>query len=80
MSCRLDNYFCIHSRRKKDTSTPGIIDNMTNAGAIWLSEPVLTDGQFVSSRRPPDLPEYLPELIKVLEKISSLEFRRDVKN
>ena len=49
------------------TSTPGIKDDMTNAGAIWVNEAVVTDGHLVSSRRPPDLPKYLPELIKVME-------------
>ncbi len=53
---------------KTVTSTPGIKDDMTNAGATWVDEPVVTDGQLVSSRRPPDLPKYLPELIKVMEK------------
>lgn len=52
---------------KTVTSTPGIKDDMTNAGATWVDEPVVTDGQLVSSRRPPDLPAYLPELIKVME-------------
>lgn len=53
---------------KTVTSTPGIKDDMTNAGATWVNEPVVTDGQLVSSRRPPDLPKYLPELIKTMEK------------
>lgn len=53
---------------KTVTSTPGIKDDMTNAGATWVNEAVVTDGQLVSSRRPPDLPDYLPELIKVMEK------------
>ena len=52
---------------KKVTSTPGIKDDMENAGAIWSDEPVVTDGHLVSSRRPPDLPDYLREFIKVLE-------------
>lgn len=52
---------------KTVTSTPGIKDDMSNAGATWVDEPVVTDGQLVSSRRPPDLPKYLPELIKVME-------------
>lgn len=52
---------------KTVTSTPGIKDDMTNAGATWVNEPVVTDGQLVSSRRPPDLPQYLPELIKVMK-------------
>ncbi|WP_223699898.1 type 1 glutamine amidotransferase domain-containing protein [Sutcliffiella deserti] len=51
---------------KKVTSTPGIKDDMTNAGAIWVNEPVVVDGHLVSSRRPPDLPDYMREFIKVL--------------
>lgn len=53
---------------KKVTSTPGIKDDMENAGAIWLDEPVVVDGHLVSSRRPPDLPDYLRALIEVLGK------------
>ncbi|QBP42592.1 type 1 glutamine amidotransferase domain-containing protein [Paenisporosarcina antarctica] len=52
---------------KKVTSTPGIKDDMENAGAIWYDEPVVIDGHLVSSRRPPDLPDYLREFINVLE-------------
>lgn len=43
---------------KKVTSTPGIKDDMKNAGAIWSDEAVVVDGHVVSSRRPPDIPEY----------------------
>ncbi|WP_407857547.1 type 1 glutamine amidotransferase domain-containing protein [Enterococcus hailinensis] len=53
---------------KKVTSTPGIKDDMTNAGATWIDTPVVTDGHIVSSRRPPDLPDYMREFIAVLEK------------
>ncbi len=52
---------------KQVTSTPGIKDDMENAGAIWLDEAVVVDGHLVSSRRPPDLPDYLREFIKVME-------------
>jgi protease I len=54
---------------KKVTSTPGIRDDMENAGATWLDEPVVVDGHLVSSRRPPDLPDYLREFIKVMEQV-----------
>src|SRR5690625_3822656 len=40
------------------TSTPGIRDDMENAGATWIDEPVVVDGHIISSRRPPDLPQY----------------------
>ncbi|WNF38221.1 type 1 glutamine amidotransferase domain-containing protein [Bacillaceae bacterium IKA-2] len=51
---------------KKVTSTPGIKDDMMNAGAEWLNEAVVVDGHLISSRRPPDLPDYMREFIKVL--------------
>jgi protease I len=50
----------------KVTSTPGIKDDMENAGATWVNEPVVVDGHIVSSRRPPDLPDYMREFIKVM--------------
>ncbi|WP_044022615.1 type 1 glutamine amidotransferase domain-containing protein [Bacillus sp. SG-1] len=53
---------------KKVTSTPGIKDDMENAGATWVDEPSLIDGNIVSSRRPPDLPDYLRDFISVMEK------------
>lgn len=41
------------------TSTPGIKDDMTNAGSTWHDEAVVIDGHIISSRRPPDLPPYV---------------------
>jgi protease I len=51
---------------KRVTSTPGIRDDMENAGAIWVDEPVVVDGNIVSSRRPPDLPAYAKAFADVL--------------
>lgn len=48
------------------TSTPGIRDDMENAGAIWHDEPVVVDGHIISSRRPPDLPPYAKAFADVL--------------
>ncbi len=53
---------------KKVTSTPGIKDDMTNAGATWIDKPVVVDGHIISSRRPPDLPDYMREFIDALSK------------
>jgi protease I len=53
---------------RKVTSTPGIRDDMENAGATWIDEPVVVDGHLVSSRRPPDLPEYAKAFCDVLAK------------
>lgn len=48
------------------TSTPGIRDDMENAGAIWEDLPVVRDRNLVSSRRPPDLPAYMAEFVSLL--------------
>ncbi|MBP1904462.1 protease I [Paenibacillus turicensis] len=50
------------------TSTPGIRDDMENAGAIWKDEPVVVDGHIISARRPPDLPPYGKALVDALAK------------
>lgn len=50
------------------TSTPGIKDDLENAGAIWHDEPVVVDENLVSSRRPQDIPEYNRALVEVLSK------------
>lgn len=51
---------------KNVTSTPGIKDDMTNAGSIWHNEEVVVDGHLVSSRRPPDLPAYGRALVEAM--------------
>lgn len=53
---------------KTVTSTPGIKDDMENAGAKWINEAVVTDGHLVSSRRPPDLPYYMQAFAAVAAK------------
>lgn len=48
------------------TSTPGIRDDMENAGVEWIDAPVVVDGHFVSARRPPDLPDYMRAFVELL--------------
>lgn len=48
------------------TSTPGIKDDLINAGANWVDQSATADGHIVSAQRPPDLPNYLPLLINHL--------------
>jgi len=50
----------------KCTSTPGIKDDLINAGAIWVDEPVVIDRNQVTSRKPDDLPYFCQAIIKVL--------------
>lgn len=51
---------------KQVTSTPGIKDDMMNAGATWHDQAVIVDGHIVSSRRPPDLPPYVKAFADLL--------------
>jgi protease I len=48
------------------TSTPGIKDDLMNAGAIWVDEEVVVDRNIVSGRRPPDLPAFTLAFVKLL--------------
>ena len=49
------------------TSTPGIKHDLMHAGAEWVNEAAITDGNLVSGRRPPDLHVYVPMLLDVLK-------------
>ena len=48
------------------TSTPGIKDDLTNAGATWVDEAVVEDGHLISARRPPDLPAFGAAMVRHL--------------
>ena len=49
------------------TSTVGIRDDVVNAGAKWVDEPVVIDGNIVSARVPKDLPVFGAAMVAVLE-------------
>lgn len=48
------------------TGSPGIKDDLENAGAFWEDAPVVVDRHFVSSRNPADLPAFCKALISLL--------------
>ena len=48
------------------TGSPGIKDDLINAGAIWEDAPVIIDRNFVSSRKPDDLPDFCRGILQVL--------------
>ncbi len=48
------------------TGSPGIKDDLVNAGAIWEDAPVVIDRHFVSSRKPDDLPDFCLGMLQVL--------------
>jgi protease I len=51
----------------KCTSTPGIKDDLINAGAIWVDEAVVVDRNQITSRRPDDLPFFCQAIISFLK-------------
>jgi protease I len=54
------------ARGKQVTSYYSMKDDMINAGAIWLDEPVVRDGRIITSRKPEDLPFFCREIIAAL--------------
>jgi len=50
------------------TGSPGIKDDLENAGAIWEDAAAVVDRHFVSSRKPDDLPEFCRQILQVLAK------------
>lgn len=46
------------------TSWPGIRDDLVNAGATWLDQPVVCDGNLVTSRSPKDMAPFVQAIIK----------------
>jgi len=49
------------------TGSRGIKDDLVNAGAIWEDAAVVVDRQFVSSRKPDDLPDFCRAMLEVLQ-------------
>lgn len=50
----------------KVTGSPGIKDDLVNAGAVWSDTSVVVDRHFVSSRKPDDLPDFCVGMLQVL--------------
>jgi protease I len=48
------------------TGSPGIKDDLVNAGAIWEDAALVVDRHFVSSRKPDDLPEFCRGILGVV--------------
>lgn len=51
---------------KKATGTTAIKDDLENAGAIWVDEPVVIDGNLISARTPVDLAPFGKAIVEAL--------------
>lgn len=55
-------------RGRRVTGSRGIKDDLENAGAIWVDEPVVVDGNLISSRTPRDLAPFGKAMVDFLDK------------
>jgi protease I len=53
-------------RGRRVTSWPSIAVDLRNAGAVWVDEPVVIDGNIITSRRPVDLPRFNKAIMEAL--------------
>lgn len=51
---------------KTMTSWPSVHTDLKNAGANWVDQEVVVDGQFITSRKPDDIPAFNREIVKAL--------------
>ena len=51
---------------KRATGSLGIKDDLENAGAVWVDDPVVIDGNLISSRTPKDLPAFAKAMVDFL--------------
>ena len=54
------------ARGRRMTSFFSIRDDLVNAGAEWVDEPVVVDGNLVTSRQPADLPDFCRAILQAL--------------
>ena len=52
---------------RKATSFFAIKDDMVHAGALWMDEAVVVDGNLITSRTPDDLPDFMRAVIAALK-------------
>jgi protease I len=59
----------IKGRRVTSYWHDGVPEDLKRAGAIYQDASVVVDGNLVTSRWPPDLPDFMREVIEMLEKV-----------
>ena len=48
------------------TSWPSLRTDLVNAGATWVDEELVTDGNLITSRKPDDLPAFVSALLEAI--------------
>jgi protease I len=55
-------------RGKRIAAWPSLRTDLINAGAQWVDEPVVEDGNLITSRKPDDIPAFVERFCAVLER------------
>lgn len=58
---------CCNLKNRTITGFYSIKDDLVNAGANYVDEEVVVDGNFITSRTPKDLPAFLKAILKALK-------------
>lgn len=50
---------------RRMTSWPGVRDDLVNAGAVWLDQELVRDGNLLTSRGPQDMQAFVPAILEL---------------
>jgi len=64
---------CAHGRRM--TSWPSLKTDLRNAGAEWLDQETVVDGNMLTSRKPDDIPAFNRQILKLFAGSKSRHYR-----
>lgn len=64
-----------YAKSRRIASWPSLKTDLRNAGAEWVDEQVVRDGNLVTSRKPDDIPAFNREMIKLFSESSEKEKR-----
>lgn len=65
------------ARGKTVTSWPSIRTDLVNAGAEWVDEQVVQDGNIITSRKPDDLQAFSDAILRQLDRVHATTAGRD---
>lgn len=60
-----------HAKGRRIASWPSLETDLINAGAQWVDQPVVVDGNLVTSRMPDDIPDFNREMIALFSRSRS---------
>jgi len=58
-----------YAKGKKIASWPSLKTDLQNAGAHWMDQEVIVDGNLVSSRKPDDIPAFNREMLRLSSQV-----------